>query len=91
MKVEAADSSETSSLYNTLYDVAFQQTVAAVMRFAVLENRNADTAWKRTNNLAVDIETPKKLGYVKEVRDAENYVTKLYTLCTYQVKVTVTL
>jgi len=90
MKVEAADSSETSTLYNTLYDV-FQQTVATVMRFAVSGNRNADTALNKTNNLAVDIETPKKLCYVKEVRDAENYVTKLYTLCTYQVMVTVTL
>jgi len=44
MKVEAIDSSELSSLYNTVYDVAFQQTVAAVMRFAVSENRNVDTA-----------------------------------------------
>jgi hypothetical protein len=79
MKVEAADSSETSSLCNTLYDVAFQQTVAAVKRFAVSENRNANTACNGTNNLAVDTETPKKLGYMKEVRDAENYVTKLYT------------
>lgn len=58
MKVEAAGSSETSSLYNT-YDVVFQQTVAAVMRVAVSENTNAGTARNGTNCLAVDIETLK--------------------------------
>jgi hypothetical protein len=55
MEVEAVGSSETSPLYNILYDVLFQQTVAAVMRFAISENRNAGKARNGTKILQLTL------------------------------------
>jgi hypothetical protein len=44
MNVEAAGSSETSPLYNTLYEIVFQQTVTAVTCRVLSGIKNADTA-----------------------------------------------